>query len=141
MKIKQMPMEELELLSHNDLTYHILKEEKNKMTTPEIFKIICDLFEYSEQYFFDAIADYFTSLNMDKRFKLINGIEWDLSENYPSEKEVDDEEEEIDEELDVDEEYSDEDLEDDFVDDEIDDDKEEDELASLTIINEEELND
>ncbi len=140
MKIKQMPTEELELLSHNDLTYYILKEEKRKMTTPEIFKIICDLFEYSEQYFFDAIADYFTSLNMDKKFKLIDGIEWDLSENYPSEKELDDEEE-IDEELDVEEEYDEEDLEDDFVDDEIDDDKEEDELADLTIIDEEELHD
>ena len=141
MKIKEMLKEDLELMSHNDLTYYILKEAKRKMTTSEIFKTICDLFDYSEQYYFEAIADYYTSLNLDKRFKLIEGIEWDLRENYPTVEE-EDEDEEIEEEIDEEEEYTETDLdedEEDFVDEEIDDDKEDEEFADLTIVDEKDL--
>ncbi len=139
MKLKEMPREELELLSQNDLTYMILKENKTKMTTPEIFKVICDLLEYSEQYYFDAIADYYTELNLDKRFKLIDGKDWDLRENYPSEIEPDDEEDE--EEVDEEEEEEEiEEEEDNYVDDEIiDDDEEDDELANLSIVDEDDM--
>ncbi len=140
-----MSKEELERYSHNDLTYEILKEKKARLTTPEIFREICDLLGYSEQYYFDAIADYYTALNLDKRFKLVDEKEWDLRENYPNDKEEDEDEEEEDEiEGNLEDEIedmatmSDEDLEDDYKDDE-DEEEEEDELIGLTIVKEEDL--
>ena len=41
MKLKDMPIEELEILSYTDLAYMLLKETKKKMNTPQIFKTIC----------------------------------------------------------------------------------------------------
>ncbi len=137
MKLKELTKEELERYSHNDLTYHILKENKTKMSTSAIFKEICDLLNYSEQYYFDAIADYYTSLNLDKRFKLIDGKDWDLQENYPKEIEEDDEEDEEEETILEEEEEDEEENEDDFLDDE--DDPEEDEFVDLTILTEDEI--
>ena len=46
MKLKDMPIEELELLSYTDITYKILKENKKSMTTAALFREICDLFFY-----------------------------------------------------------------------------------------------
>ncbi len=141
MNLKKLSKLELEQYSYNDLTYEILKNRKKKMTTNEIFKEICELLDYSEQYYYDAIADYYTSLNLDKRFKLLDNQKWDLRENYPKdgEEEIEaddeDEDEDIEEEEEVEEEEADE--EEENFDDE--DDEEEDELAELTIIGEEEM--
>lgn len=104
MKLKQMPKEEIELLSYTDLTYMILKEEKKSMNTPTIFRTICDLLGYSDSEYSAKIGDYYTSLTIDKRFVLLENAEWDLRDHHSIEiviDEEDDTEEIIDEEEEI----------------------------------------
>ena len=81
--LKNMPKEELEILSYTDLTELILKEQTKPLNTPSIFRIICDLLEYSDEEFADKIGDYYTSLTTDKRFVFLDTNEWDLREKCP----------------------------------------------------------
>lgn len=100
MNLKQMPKEELQLLSYTDLTYRILKENKKAMNTPSIFKNICELLEYSDEEYENKIGDYYTSLTIDKRFVLLENAEWDLRENHSIELSVEEDDEEgIEEEI------------------------------------------
>ena len=145
MKLKDMPIEELELLSYTDITYRILKENGKSMTTPVLFKEICDLLEYGESEFDSKIGDYYTSLTMDKRFVMLKNNEWDIRDNHSVEIIIDDEEEDVieeesDEELDDVEESEDEEdiLDDDTLDDALDDDIDED-MEDLSIIDEDEM--
>ena len=82
MKLKDMKLEELELMSYTDITYMILKENKKTMNTPTIFKEICNLLDYSEDEYVAKIGDYYTSLTMDKRFILLDNNEWDIRDNH-----------------------------------------------------------
>ncbi len=142
MKLNDMSVEELELLSYTDLTYMILKENKLAMNTSVIFKTICDLLDYSDEQYVDGIGDFYTSLTIDKRFILLENNEWDLREKHSInlfEDDEDDEdvdffetEEDVEENLDNDEELDDE-LDNDL-DDELDD-----EIDDLTIVDDEEL--
>lgn len=134
MKIKDMPIEELELMSLTDLTYMILKENKKSMNTPTLFREICNLLDYSDEQYASKIGDYYTSLNIDKRFILLENNEWDISDNHSIEIVMDEEDEEEteeveDEEIEDEEESIDEILEDDDIDDE---------LEDLSIIDDEE---
>lgn len=142
MKLKDMPIEELELLSYTDITYRILKENGKSMTTPVLFKEICNLLEFGESEFDSKIGDYYTSLTMDKRFVMLKNNEWDIRDNHSVEIVIDDEEEEVVEEENEDEEVEevedteeDEDLiNDDSLDDDLDDD-----MEDLSIIDEDDM--
>ena len=99
--LKNMKLEELEILSYADLTELILKEENKTFTTPVIFRKICDLLGYTDEEYTDKIGDYYTSLSTDKRFVFLDNNEWDLREKTPVAIVLDDdedEEEEIEEE-------------------------------------------
>lgn len=130
MNLKQMPKEELQLLSYTDLTYKILKENKKAMNTPSIFKVICELLEYSDEEYENKIGDYYTSLTIDKRFVLLENAEWDLRENHSIHLTVEEDEEVVEE---IEEEEEEEEI---ITDD--DDDLEEDPL-SLNIVEEDDL--
>ena len=142
MKLKQIPKEELELLSYTDLTYMILKENKKSMNTPTIFKKICDLLGYSDEEYSAKIGDYYTSLTIDKRFVLLDNAEWDLRDHHSIEIVIDDEE---DDENDIVEEEDDIEVEPEEIDeDDIDDIDEEDpedtsDIEELSIIADEEI--
>lgn len=139
--IKNMPKEELEILSYTDLTELILKEENKSLNTPTIFKKICDLLDYDDSEFTNKIGEYYTALATDKRFVFLENNEWDLREKNPVDIVLDDEED-IDEEIEEEIEESDEEIEEDInsvlEDDELEDDEELDDLAILT---DEELDD
>lgn len=90
MNIKKMTTEELELMSHTDIAYNILKHEKKTLTTIELLKEICSLLNYSDTEYENLIGDFYTSLNVDKRFILIDG-KWDLAENHAVKIVIDDE--------------------------------------------------
>lgn len=147
MKLKNMKLEELELLSYSDLTYRILKEENKNMNTPTIFHKICDLLGYSEEDYASKIGDYYTSLNNDKRFVMLDNGEWDVRDNHAVEISLDEEddeemssdgEEEIDEENNEIEEDTDEENIDSVIDDDdLDDD--DDDLEDLAVLDEDEL--
>ena len=141
--IKNMPKEELEILSYSDLTELILKEENKPLNTPTIFRKICDILGYDDEEYTNKIGDYYTSLTTGKRFVFLDTNEWDLREKTPvdivmdedeDEEEVDDEEmnEENQEEISEYEDEIDTMMEDeDIVDDE--------ELDDLSILSDEEL--
>ena len=142
MSLKDMTIEELEVLSYTDLTYMLLKENKKTMNTPTLFRLICDLLGYSDEEYAAKIGDYYTSLTIDKRFVLLDNAEWDIRDNHKIELVVDDDEEEMDEteeseeenEEEMDETEEEEDI--DSMDDDLDD--VEDDLEDLAIIDDEE---
>ena len=94
MKLKEMTQVELELLSYTDLTEMILEENNKTMSTPEIFKMICGLLNYSEEQYINKIGDFYTSLTTDKRFVLLEDAKWDLKKKHIIPLIVDDEEDE-----------------------------------------------
>lgn len=98
--IKNMPKEELEILSYSDLTELILKEENKPLNTPTIFRKICDILGYDDEEYTNKIGDYYTSLTTDKRFVFLDTNEWDLREKNPVDivMDEDEDEEEVDDE-------------------------------------------
>ena len=99
MNIYKMKKDELELLSFTDIAYEILKNEKSHKTTVEIFKIIAQLLELTEDEFAEKIGDFYTSLTTDKRFLSLSDGSWDLKERH-STKIVIDDDDDLDIELD-----------------------------------------
>ena len=142
MKLKDIKLEELELMSYTDMTYMILKENKKTMNTPDIFKEICNLLDYSEDEYVSKIGDYYTSLTMDKRFILLENNEWDIRDNHSIElvlDEEDEEEVETSDEEDIEDEFEDS-MDDDLDDvDSIDDDLDTSDIDDLAIVTDDEL--
>lgn len=146
MKIRKKSIDELELMSYTDIAYEIIKEDKKQYNTPSLFKEVCDLLNLSNEEFEEKIGDFFTALTTDKRFILIDSINWDLKENHKVNVVIDngDEEDISSEEINEDEELEDDSLEeseeDDYSDESIDDSQNaEDDIQELTIIDEDDL--
>ncbi len=147
MSIREKELLDLELMSYTDIAYEIIKEDKKQYNTPNLFKIVCDILKLTESDFESKIGDFFTALTTDKRFILIDSVNWDLKENHIVKVIVDDDsdsEEIIEEESDETEEENDEDIEeeideDDYSEDAIDDIEDEDDMDDLTIIEDEDL--
>jgi len=143
MSIRKMSIEELELMSYNDIAYEIIKEDKKKKyNTPTLFKEVCSLLGLSDEEFAEKLGDFFTALTTDGRFILIDSTIWDLKENHKVKIVVDDgDEEEIDsDEEENDEEEDTEDIEDDYSDEAVDDSKDDEEdMKDLTIVDEEDI--
>ena len=140
MNIKKMSKDELELLSHKDIT-NLLLEEKGKQNTADLFKKIIKLLDLPESTFDQKIGDYYTSLTTDKRFILLDDGKWDLRSRYTSDKiikvdEIDDEEEEEEE---VEEEVETSDYDSIASDDESDLDDDDDDLKDLVVLDEDEM--
>ena len=146
MKLNQIPKEELELLSYTDIAQKYLEENKKTMNTADLFKEVCNLLELSESEYVDKIADFFQSLTTSKDFILLEDGTWDLKINHKvkvsmeeiyDENNSDEEEETDDDIIETDEEPDDLDTindDDSYIDDDADDD-----LADLTIVNDDEL--
>lgn len=141
MNIRQMPLDELELLSYSDIAYEIIKQDKKSMTTPVLFKEVCKLLEISEDKMYEMIGDFYTNLTTDKRFILLDDARWDLKEFHIVKTIIDEEDNET--------EVNDEQIEDEFISEESEDDAvmqgndsyddDDDELDDLSIVTEEEL--
>ena len=144
MKLNKIPKSELELLSYIEIAKMYLQENKITKNTAELFKEICNLLELSDDEYVDKIADFFESLTTSKEFILLEDGTWDLKSNHKVKVVIEDIEDEIDEEEieENEEELDDMETEDeiDIVDDDsyIDDDSDDD-LADLTIVDDEEL--
>lgn len=146
MKLNQIPIQELELLPYTSIAKMYLEENKTTKNTADLFKEVCKLLQLSDEEYVDSIADFFESLTTSKEFILLEDGTWDLKSNHKVKVVIEDiEEEETDEEENEEEEI--EDLEgqmeddidlidddDSFIDDDADDD-----LADLTIVDDDEL--
>lgn len=145
MSIRKKEKLDLELMSYTDIAYEILKEDKKQYNTPNLFREVCNLLELSEEEFEAKIGDFFTALSTDKRFILIDSVNWDLKENHivkvvvdddsESDEETDESEEENEEEAETEEEMD----EDDYSEDAIDDIDDDDDMDDLTIIDDEDI--
>lgn len=143
MKLNKIPKSELELLSYTEIAKMYLKENKTTKNTAELFKEICRLLELSDDEYVDKIADFFESLTTSKEFILLEDGTWDLKSNHKIKVIIEDIEYETEEETETEEELTDEEEEEiDIIDDDsyIDDDADDD-LADLTIIDDDELED
>ncbi len=110
------------------------------MTTADLFKEICKLLELSDSEYQDKIADFFQSLTTSKEFILLNDGKWDLKSNHKVKIVMDDlyeEKDEDDEDISLDDEELAEEDEYNSIDDE--EEYAEEDLADLTILNEDEL--
>lgn len=143
MSIRKMDISDLELMSYIDIAYEIIKEDNKVYNTPNLFKEVCKLLNLGESEFEDKIGDFFTALSTDRRFILIDSINWDLKENHVVKVIVDDgeDEEEIEDNQEDEEEKSietEDDMdEDDYSEDSLDDDIDDKGMEDLTIIDEE----
>lgn len=148
MSIRKKEKLDLELMSYTDIAYEIIKDDKKQYNTPNLFKEVCKLLELTEEDFESKIGDFFTALTTDKRFILIDSVNWDLKENHivkvvvdeeDDEENVEDSADDDNEEERVDDENDDTTLEDDYSDEAIDDLDAEDEMEDLTIVNDDEI--
>jgi len=146
MKLNQIPIQELELLPYTSIAKMYLEENKITKNTAELFREVCKLLNLSDNEYVESIADFFESLTTSKEFILLEDGTWDLKSNHKVKLVIEDiDEEENEEELDEEElddldESIEEELDVDVIDDEgfIDDDSD-DELADLTIVDDDEL--
>ena len=146
MSIREKDKLDLELMSYTDIAYEIIKEDKKQYNTPNLFREVCNLLGLSEAEFEAKIGDFFTALTTDKRFILIDSVNWDLKENHVVKVVIDDGEddvvdESIDEEENEDEEETtdeDEAIEDDYTD-ESEDDYIEDDFEDFNIVDEDDI--
>ena len=143
MKLNKIPKNELELLSYTEIAKMYLEENKKTMNTAKLFKEVCSLLDLSESEYTDKIADFFQSLTTSKEFILLEDGKWDLKNNHSVKIDIEDiydestnEEKEEDEEIEQEETDNIDTLNDDesYINDDNDD-----ELADLTIVNEEDL--
>ena len=145
MKLNKIPKNELELLSYTEIAKMYLKENKTTMNTANLFKEICKLLELSENDYVEKIADFFQTLSTSKEFILLDDGNWDLKSNHKLKIVVDeddeDEEEENEEENaeELQEQEEPDDLDSINEDDSYIDDDSDDELAELTIVNDDEI--
>jgi DNA-directed RNA polymerase subunit delta len=144
---------EINKLSYQDIAYNIIKEDKESKTTLELFKEICVLLELDQKKYLDVIGDFYTTLNLDKRFHLLEDGKWDLKEKYAvkiviDEDDLDDVESvELLDDYDIDEDEEeipeeDEEVEEEIVEEEeiMDEENEEiNELEELTVVDEDDL--
>lgn len=142
MSINEMSKDDLELLSHKDIT-NMLLEENGATNTKDLFKKITTLLGLSNTVFETKIGDYYTTLTTDKRFIMLEDGRWDLRDRHTSDKmvlDVDDDEET--EEVESNDSEDDESMEESSYDDvttEDDFDDDDDDLKDLVIMDEDEL--
>ncbi len=142
---------EVNKLSYQDIAYNIIKEDKEPKSTLDLFKEICILLELDQKKYQDVIGEFYTSLNLDKRFHLLENGKWDLKEKYAVKTILDDDDLDDLEGIDLIDDYDieedeeapeeDEEIEEEIVeeDDDILEEEEISETEDLTIVDEEEI--
>lgn len=142
MKLNNIPKNELELLSYKEIAKMYLEENKVTKNTADLFKEVCKLLDLSEQEYVDKIADFFESLTTSKEFILLEDGTWDLKSNHKVKVSIEDLDDDSSEEVESDSNELDEEEinnidaidDDNFIDDDTDDD-----LADLTIVDDDDL--
>ena len=144
MKLNKIPKNELELLSYTEIAKMYLEENKTTQNTAELFKNICNLLELSESDYVDNIADFFQSLSTSKEFILLDNGDWDLKSNHQVKVSMDELYEEGNNDVEEEQEEDSNEEETDEIDlldnnDSYIDDNDDDDLADLTILSDEEM--
>ncbi len=142
MKLRDIPKDELELMSYDDIALIVLQESGKKMTLKDIFKKICEALELPDSVYEEELIAFFEKMSINKKFVMLENGYWDLQSRHNLNMVVEDmeEDEEIVDDVndevidDIDEDEEEEDI---FYDkDEDTDDVEDDDLADLMIVDE-----
>lgn len=94
-----MKKEDLEQLSYGKIAELYLKENKQTLTTAELFKEVCNLLELPEEEYQNKIGDFFETLTTSKEFILLSDGKWDLKSNHTVKIDIDEIYEEKDDEV------------------------------------------
>ena len=146
MNLKDIPKEELETMSYDEIAYLVLEQNGKKMKLLDLFKKVCKVLDLPEETVEERITDFFELLSINKKFILLKNGYWDLSTNHVQDMVVEDEEDDtVSEELTEDDEDSSMDMEDEEDNDDIfydssmdDEDDDDDDLKDLVIIDDDE---
>ena len=137
MKLKQIPKEELELMSYDDIALLILQESGKKMKLRDIFAKVCAVLELPEETVDEELMDFFEQMSINKKFIMLDKGYWDLQSRHKLDIVFDDEEDE-EELIDDEDNTSDDNMEDEddiFYDkDDETDDVAEDDLSDLVVV-------
>ena len=96
MKLKDIPREELELMSYDAIAYKLLEESNKNMKLTDMFMKICELLGLGEDAFEDQVADFFEMLATDKRFVMLDKGYFDLRTRKSEKIVIDDDDDEYD---------------------------------------------
>ncbi len=99
MKLNKMKKEDLEQLSYGKIAELYLKENKQTLTTAELFKEVCNLLELPEEEYQNKIGDFFETLTTSKEFILLSDGKWDLKSNHTVKIDIDEIYEEKDDDV------------------------------------------
>lgn len=94
-----MKKEDLEQLSYGKIAELYLKENKQTLTTAELFKEVCNLLELPEEEYQNKIGDFFETLTTSKEFILLSDGKWDLKSNHTVKIDIDEIYEEKDDDV------------------------------------------
>ena len=94
-----MKKEDLEQLSYGKIAELYLKENKQTLTTAELFKEVCNLLELPEEEYQNKIGDFFETLTTSKEFILLSDGKWDLKCNHTVKIDIDEIYEEKDDDV------------------------------------------
>ena len=108
MKLKNLSIEDLEVMSYGDIAELILTEKGSAMKIVDIFKNICELLKMGDTEFENKIADFFELISTDKKFIVLEKGLCDLRKKHtPTVIIEDDEDDTIDSDVIEDEEPED----------------------------------
>ena len=142
MKLSEIPQEDLELMSYDEIALLLLQENGKKMKLQDIVKKVAKLLGLSDNALDDEMMEFFEKMSINKKFIMLKNGFWDLQSRHKLDVVIEDEEEdeeETTEEADVDGEevVEDEESEDVFYNDEGEDETEDvvdDDLADFTVV-------
>lgn len=138
MKLKDIPVEELEMMGYAELAEIVLNESKKKMKIVDIFKKICNALGLTDEEFENRISEFFEVISTNKLFAILPKGYCDLNTRHNTKVVMDEDEDDViveEETEDIEDENEEEDI---FYDDNDDDDVADDDLQDFVVIDEDE---
>ena len=138
MKIKDIPKEELETMSYDEIAELVLQDYGKKMKLKDLYTKVSKALGLEDHESLEHITDFFELLSTNKKFIMLKNGYWDLQQRHELELTIEDTEEDVstdDEEI-VEEEIKEE--ENIFYESDETDDVEEDDLKDLVVVDEDE---
>ncbi|WP_054754562.1 DNA-directed RNA polymerase subunit delta [Piscibacillus salipiscarius] len=90
MTLEKYTKEEVKEVSMVEVAYEILAEEKKAMNFNEIFELIAEAKEFTQEEKEEYIVQFYTDLNIDGRFMSVGTNIWGLKKWYPYDQQEDD---------------------------------------------------
>ncbi|RPF54081.1 DNA-directed RNA polymerase subunit delta [Aquisalibacillus elongatus] len=90
MTLEKYGKEVVKEISMVEIAYEILSEEKKAMNFNEIFDLIAEAKEYTQEEKEEYIVQFYTDLNIDGRFMSVGTNIWGLKKWYPFDQQEDD---------------------------------------------------